>query len=96
MQLHQDQTHATIRIASGENNMAKIKVVGHDDAIIGMGNSFGRDSVLIYSVEKIIEKLMKRDGMNEEDAMEFFSYNIAGSYNGLGMPIFLFEYHDDE
>ena len=38
---------------------------------------------------------MKRDGMNEEDAMEFFSYNIAGEYNGSGMPIFLFEYHDE-
>ena len=95
MQPHPEQTHVTTHIVSGENDMAKTKVVGHDDAIIGMGNSFGRDSVLIYSVEKIIKKLMKRDGMNEEDAMEFFSYNIAGSYNGSGMPIFLFEYHDE-
>ena len=95
MQPHPEQTHVTTHIVSGENDMAKTKVVGHDDAIIGMGNSFGRDSVLIYSVEKIIKKLMKRDGMNEEDAMEFFSYNIAGSYIGSGMPIFLFEYHDE-
>jgi len=33
--------------------------------------------------------------MTEEEAMEFFSFNIAGSYNGPGMPIFLFEYHDE-
>ena len=95
MQPHPEQTHVTTPIVSGENDMAKTKVVGHDDAIIGMGNSFGRDSVLIYSVEKIIDKLIDRDGMNDEDAMEFFSYNIAGSYNGSGMPIFLFEYHDE-
>ena len=95
MQLHQDQTHATIRIASGENNVSKTRVVGHDDAIIGMGNSFGRGNVLIYSVDKILEKLIKRDGMTDEEAMEFFSFNIAGSYNGPGMPIILFEYHDE-
>ena len=95
MQPHQDPIHATTRIASGENNVSKTKVVGHEDAIVGMGNSFGRGSVLIYSVDKIIEKLMKRDGMTDEEAMEFFSFNIAGSYNGPGMPIFLFEYHDE-
>lgn len=95
MQLHQDPIHATTRIASGENNVSKTKVVGHEDAIVGMGNSFGRGSVLIYSVDKIIEKLVKRDGMTDEEAMEFFSFNIAGSYNGPGMPIFLFEYHDE-
>ena len=95
MQLHQDPIHATTRIESGEDEMAKTKVVGHDDAIIGVGNSFGRDSVLIYSVDKIVEKLVKRDGMTDAEAMEFFSFNIAGSYNGPGMPVFLFEYHDE-
>ena len=32
---------------------------------------------------------MERDGMTAEDAMEFFNYNILGSYNGNGMPAFL-------
>ena len=101
MQPHQDPIHATTHIESGENDMEghyngqRLKVDGHDDAVIGMGNSFGRGSVLIYSVDKIIEKLVKRDGMTDEEAMEFFSFNIAGSYNGPGMPIFLFEYHDE-
>lgn len=95
MQPHQDQIHATTRIESGENEDVKMQVDGHNDAIIGMGNSFGRGNVLIYSVDKILKKLMKRDGMTEEEAMEFFSFNIAGSYNGPGMPIFLFEYHDE-
>ena len=95
MQPHQDPIHATTHIESGEDEMAKTKVVGHDDAIIGVGNSFGRDSVLIYSVDKIVEKLVKRDGMTDAEALEFFSFNIAGSYNGPGMPVFLFEYHDE-
>jgi len=73
----------------------RLKVDGHDDAIIGTGNSFGRTSVLIYDSEKIINKLMKRDKMTHEEAEEFFDYNIVGSYNGPGMPIFLFEYRDE-
>ncbi len=70
----------------------RLKVDGHDDAIIGMGNSFGRHHVLVYDSEKIIQKLMKRDKMTYEEAEEFFEYNIVGSYNGLGMPIFVYEY----
>ena len=70
----------------------RLKVDGHDDAIIGTGNSFGRTSVLIYDSEKIINKLMKRDKMTHEEAEEFFDYNIVGSYNGPGMPIFVYEY----
>ena len=75
-------------------NGQRLKVDGHDDAIIGMGNSFGRTSVLIYDSEKIIQKLMKRDSMTYEEAQEFFDYNIVGSYNGPGMPIFLYEYEE--
>ena len=72
----------------------RLKVDGHDDAIIGMGNSFGRTSVLIYDSEKIIQTLIKRDSMTHEEAAEFFEYNIVGSYNGHGMPIFLHEYEE--
>jgi hypothetical protein len=32
---------------------------------------------LAYSVEKILEVLMDRDEMTEEEAMEYYSYNIV-------------------
>lgn len=70
----------------------RLKVDGHDDAIMGMGDSFGRIPVLVYDVEKILLKLIKRDAMTPEEAEEYFEYNIVGSYNGPGMPIFLHEY----
>tara|TARA_R110002012_G_scaffold201685_1_gene370756 strand:- start:428 stop:709 length:282 start_codon:yes stop_codon:yes gene_type:complete len=80
-----------------------LKVDGHDDAIIGIGegwlvglhdNGASRAEVLVYSVEKICEKLMKRDGMTYEEAMEYYEFNIVGGYHGEGMPIFLRPYDE--
>ena len=62
---------------------------GFDEAIIGSITSYGRGETVLYSTQKIIEIMMERDGMTAEDAMEFFNYNILGSYNGDGMPAFL-------
>ena len=62
---------------------------GFDEAIIGSITSYGRGETVLYSTQKILEVMMERDGMTEEDAIEFFNYNIIGSYNGNGMPAFL-------
>jgi len=62
---------------------------GFDEAIIGSITSYGRGETVLYSTQKIIEVMMERDGMTAEDAIEFFNYNIIGSYNGDGMPAFL-------
>jgi|TARA_R110000824_G_scaffold1439_1_gene7215 hypothetical protein len=69
-----------------------LKVDGHDDAILGVGKSFNRAEVLVYSVDKICQTLVERDGMSYDEAMEFYDFNIIGSYNGDGMPIFLRPY----
>jgi len=62
---------------------------GFDEAIIGSITSYGRGETVLYSTQKILEVMMERDGMTAEDAIEFFNYNIIGSYNGNGMPAFL-------
>ena len=49
---------------------------GYDNAIIGVCE---KSMKLIYSVSKILE-ILTEDGMTEEDAMEWFSYNIEGAY----------------
>ena len=66
-----------------------LHVDGHEDALVGTGVMFGRQDVAVYSSKKIIEKLMERDGMTGEEAEEFFDFNILGSYNGPGMPLFI-------
>jgi hypothetical protein len=56
---------------------------GFDEAIIGVDENNPR---LIYSVSKCIE-ILCRD-MDEEDAVEYFSYNVSGAYLGPNTPIF--------
>ena len=62
---------------------------GFDEAIIGSITSYGRGETVLYSTQKILEIMMERDGMTEEDAIDFFHFNVIGSYNGDGMPAFL-------
>ena len=59
-----------------------LKADGFDEAIIGVDETSMR---LIYSVEVCIE-IMMRD-MSEEDALEYFSYNVSGAYVGEKTPI---------
>jgi len=55
---------------------------GFDDAIIGIDSNSMR---LIYSVSKCIEILSKE--MDEEEAVEYFDFNVRGSYVGEKTPI---------
>ena len=66
-----------------------IQVDGFEKAIIGLGSSVGRSDVLVYDTQQIMDILVDRDGMTDEEAREYFEFNILGSYNGEGMPIFV-------
>jgi hypothetical protein len=44
-------------------------------------------SVLVYDAEKIRDILMKRDGMDAEEAREFIEFNIEGGYLGEQTPV---------
>jgi len=59
-----------------------LKADGFDDAIIGIDEYSMR---LIYSVSKCIE-ILCRD-MSEEDAVDYFDYNVKGGYVGEKTPI---------
>jgi hypothetical protein len=61
---------------------------GFDRAIVGVGRTFDGLLCAVYDIDKIIQILMK-DGMNYDEAHEFFDYNIAGSYVGEQTPIFM-------
>ena len=60
-----------------------VKADGFDDAIIGVWSE-GR---LVYSVDKVIEILMK--DMTEQEAIEFYEFNIECAYVGERTPIFI-------
>lgn len=57
---------------------------GYDDAIIGVA-----DGVVVYDMGHIIWTLQEESGMTNEEAVEFFDFNIAGAYMGEKTPIYV-------
>lgn len=62
---------------------------GFDGAFIGVGPVPGGEHVAIYDEAKCIEILMSRDGMDHDEALEFFEFNVTGAYVGPGTPMFI-------
>lgn len=61
---------------------------GFDEALIGVGVVFNR-SLAAYDMRKCIDILVERDGMSEEEAVEYFEFNVTGSYVGENTPVFV-------
>jgi hypothetical protein len=60
-----------------------LKADGFDDAVIGIDTGTMR---LIYSVTRCVEILIV-GGMEMNDAIEYFDFNVRGSYVGEKTPI---------
>ena len=71
-----------------EENPDYLMADGFDDAIVGTAERFGMHRVVLYDTTKCIDILMKRDKMTEEEAIEFFYYNVLGSWMGEYTPCF--------
>tara|TARA_R110001583_G_scaffold97083_3_gene241818 strand:+ start:7596 stop:7988 length:393 start_codon:yes stop_codon:yes gene_type:complete len=75
-----------------ELNPKAITLEGLDKAIVGTSLVVDDELPRVsYSVEKIIEILMSRDGMTRDEAQEFFDFNIFNAYMGEYNPSFLFD-----
>jgi len=59
---------------------------GFEDAFVGIGRQFGKP-IAVYDRLKCID-ILKED-MSEEEAEEYFQFNVEGSYVGESTPIFL-------
>ena len=59
------------------------------NAVIGIATRADGLRVVCYSIEKIIEVFMTRDGMTEEEAYEFYEFNVACAWVGDKTPIFV-------
>jgi hypothetical protein len=64
-------------------------VDGHDQAILGLVDvNFGERTVVAYSSHLIVEQLVL-DGMEWDEAREFFDFNIRGAWLGPNTPLFV-------
>ena len=62
---------------------------GYDDCIVGTCERFGFSEVVVaYDYNKVSKKLMD-EGMTDEEAQEFFDFNIIGAWVGDKTPVFI-------
>ncbi len=77
-----------IKAALAEQNPEAVLYDGFEDALVGLACQF--NTVLAcYDRERCIKILMERDGMDEDEAEEYFEFNVAGAYVGTFTPIIL-------
>ena len=63
---------------------------GFEEAFVGVSRRFGMyDPVATYDYDKCIQILIDRDGMDPGGAIEFFEFNVIGSWVGERTPTFL-------
>ena len=67
----------------------------YDKCIVGLARSAGESCSVCYDASKVIECLI-RDGMTEEEADDFFDFNIIGAYMGEHTPTFLWPLEVEE
>lgn len=60
---------------------------GFDEAFIGTSQRINEPVLAVYSYDKLVDLLMTRDGMDDEQAMEFVEYNCVGAWIGERTPI---------
>tara|TARA_R110000803_G_scaffold90401_3_gene157717 strand:+ start:3254 stop:3511 length:258 start_codon:yes stop_codon:yes gene_type:complete len=62
---------------------------GFDDCIVGISEEFGGETRIVYAKQRIIDKLIKTGLIDEEEALEYFYFNMVGGHFGKRNPIFL-------
>jgi len=71
-------------------NENTLKADGFDEAIIGV-DFVSHPARIIYNKQKMLDILIERDGMTDEEAIEYLEYNVLGAYVGEGTPIYMDE-----
>ena len=65
---------------------------GFDKAFLGIAEAFNGNPVSVYCAEKCIKILMQQFSESDDpmtEAIEYFDYNVKGSYVGEYTPIFM-------
>jgi hypothetical protein len=67
---------------------------GFEDAILGIAERCGQPMLVVYDAWKCVEILVRRDGMDPEEALEFLQFNTLGAWVGENTPLFLWRKED--
>jgi|TARA_R110000751_G_scaffold14809_5_gene47847 hypothetical protein len=64
---------------------------GFDSAVLGLSRGTLGADIAVYSIDRCIDILVKRDGMSEDEAIEFMNFNVLDAYMGPMTPMFVYE-----
>jgi hypothetical protein len=62
---------------------------GFHRAFMGLTSEWSGAMRSVYDYDRCVRILMRRDGMSEEDAIEYMEFNVVGSYVGKATPLFV-------
>jgi hypothetical protein len=62
-------------------------MTGFDEALIGFSQRINEPLLAVYSWDKMMTVCMERDGMTDEEADEYISFNCLGAWVGERTPI---------
>ena len=62
----------------------------YDGCIVGIGYRYSDGPLAIYSVDRVLA-VLQANGMDSEEAGEWFDFNVIGGWNGPGTPIYVRE-----
>ena len=85
----------------GSQDLVFLEPEYFDKAIIGVAQRMDNIFAVCYSEPTIIRLLQEHEGMNQDEAVEWFNFNTFGAFLGLeNSPIFvddeiLFKLHAD-
>jgi len=71
-----------------EENPDALFLDGFDEAIIGIARRANL-AVVAYNESACIDILMKDQGMTEDDAWEYFGFNVQGAWMGEHTPVLI-------
>ena len=67
-----------------------LRADGLDNACVGYCYDMGSGTYrLIYRAELVIDVLVEEQGMDRDEAVEHFHFNIQDAYVGAGTPIWM-------
>ncbi len=76
-----------LREQLAEVNEDAVLFDGFENALVGIADRFGMESVALYDRDKMIEILMSQDDMPYEDAVEYLEFNVCGLWAGNSTPV---------
>ena len=71
-----------------DNDIQTLTADGFDEAIIGIVDIPNTPTRVAYSVKRSIDILLKQ-GMDFDEAVEYFDFNVRGAYMGEATPIWI-------